>query len=529
MPPRKKTSPTRRRSTPQAARRRGQATSRAPEQRLNRLVVKFRDDVDIPYTNGFEDKKELGSRFRELAERYGKRSLRRMFTSVAPVHIRMLSEQASKRDPEYGRRAPNLLKFFFLDLKRRADAREVMRDLRRHRKIIEYSYVDHPTDRPSPDCSVACAAGAGHLDPAPRGIHADFAKTTPGADGREQLLADVEDGWTAEHVRLPTARIYPAHGELQDGGRPHGTSVLGIACGAADGSGCRGIAPNVGDVLLSSCWEYVVSGNTVQLEENVYEAVLEAIFKLFVTTLGEPDHGPRCVLLLEKIEERRLKDSNKLVTCQLPLEAKAGIFVLLKLATTLGITVIEPAGNGKETEEEGQVGISLDVPGRVEPRRIAPEREEEDLDRFGFYPSDFDFGDGDSGAIMVGAGRSGPGHAPVSSSNYGSRVNCYAWGENIVTLTSSTAPSFSTDHCTGQFGKTSGASAIIAGVALAVQSFARNKAKAPGGLANPLTPKRLRTILGSSTYGTPCAPGPNIGVMPDLEAIIKGYPWPPPP
>ena len=86
------------------------------------------------------------------------------------------------------------------------------------------------------------------------------------------------------------------------------------------------------------------------------------------------------------------------------------------------------------------------------------------LDRFG---ADFQ----DSGAIMVGAASSTVPHIRRPSSNFGSRIDCYAWGENVDTL-STDRDGEATDLYTTSFNETSGASAIISGAAVITQSAA---------------------------------------------------------
>ena len=67
---------------------------------------------------------------------------------------------------------------------------------------------------------------------------------------------------------------------------------------------------------------------------------------------------------------------------------------------------------------------------------------------------------------------------------------------------------------TTHFGETSGASAIVAGVALIVQGIAQFS------LGRRFSPRELRDLL--TTNGTPSATPETdrIGVMPDLRAII---------
>jgi hypothetical protein len=103
--------------------------------------------------------------------------------------------------------------------------------------------------------------------------------------------------------------------------------------------------------------------------------------------------------------------------------------------------------------------------------------------------------------------------------NYGSRIDCYAWGENIVTLSYDGTDKF--QSYTQGFGMTSGASAIIAGAALALQGIAAAK-------DYRLSPSQMRSLLSddgtlnSGGLGTPSV-NPSvdkIGVMPNLQAII---------
>lgn len=102
-------------------------------------------------------------------------------------------------------------------------------------------------------------------------------------------------------------------------------------------------------------------------------------------------------------------------------------------------------------------------------------------------------------------------------SNYGIRVDCYAWGENVGTATSTPAAPFATNEYTLDFYGTSGASAIIAGAALRVQGMAM------ASLGYRLKPSRLGSVLANQAAGARCDDPANfwIGVMPDLRAIIN--------
>lgn len=115
---------------------------------------------------------------------------------------------------------------------------------------------------------------------------------------------------------------------------------------------------------------------------------------------------------------------------------------------------------------------------------------------------------------MVGAASSASPHTRMGFSNFGSRVDCYAWGENVDTCYSNSAGS--TTMYTGGFGGTSSASPIVTGAAVIIQSIAE------ASLGNRFHPLQLRTILCDSANGTPSNDPINdrIGVMPDLRKII---------
>jgi subtilase family protein len=166
----------------------------------------------------------------------------------------------------------------------------------------------------------------------------------------------------------------------------------------------------------------------------------------------------------------------------------------------LGIIVVESAGNG---DLASRAGNDLDE-FKVNGKKI-----------FNRHSKDFK----DSGAIIVGAATSTVPHERIHYSNYGNRIDCYAWGENVATTggyprSSGTAINMYTQNFSG----TSAAAAIIAGVALSVQSICE------ANMNLRLSPAQMRILLSNHLYGTPSANGKvidKIGVMPDLKKIIE--------
>src|SRR5829696_6599042 len=165
-----------------------------------------------------------------------------------------------------------------------------------------------------------------------------------------------------------------------------------------------------------------------------------------------------------------------------------------------GVIVIEPAGNGS-TNVDSQ--IPRDEMGRMK----------------------------DSGAIMVGADTGGTG-IPVSTSNFGSRVNLHGWGLMVMTLGYGAAvaggppdPRFrpggddERQFYTPGFNGTSSASAIVAGAAATIQGLALAAGR------SLLSPPAMRELLVRT--GTPQVSGPNIGPLPNLRAAIADQGFPP--
>ena len=121
----------------------------------------------------------------------------------------------------------------------------------------------------------------------------------------------------------------------------------------------------------------------------------------------------------------------------------------------------------------------------------------------------------DSGAVLVGAATSGHPHVALESTNRGTAVDCFAWGERVVTTGGDSGHSLSGAY-NFDYSGTSSASAIVAGVALVLQGIAKRSS------AGPLAPRELRSLLGHRSLGTPSASPRRdlIGVMPDLEKLL---------
>ncbi len=436
-----------------------------------RIVVKLDERIPMPRDDRLEkyfDKLD-GDEWRKIRHSYPDLTVRRVFTAVPLERLKELADDACRCDSNY--QPPDFASYFEIEGPwNRKDAAAVARILRAW-KNVKRAYVAPAAGNPG---TVTPGSNPrfnkqGYLQAAPRGIDAVFAWEQPGGDGKDQDFIDLEQGWTVHHNDLIAKDIERLYGPIDDNSRRHGTSVLGIVCAVDNNKGGIGIAPNVTVKVVSS------------YPDNVADAILAASQAL----------APGGVLLIEA-QALGVGDYDPL-----PVEVGETEFEMIRQATTRGITVVECAGNGTTNlddfqDDDGQHVLKLD-------------------------------GDGskDSGAIIVGAANAvstDPARGRFKNSNYGKRVNCYAWGEDINTADSTNVSPFAVNVYTEDFRETSGAGAIVAGAALCLQGVFQ---KLSGGAR--LNASQMRAMLSNPATGTPSHDPSHdrIGVMPNLRKIIQ--------
>lgn len=357
-----------------------------------------------------------------------------------------------------------------------------------------------------------------YLRPAPQGIGAEYAWDA-GYSGAGLLLIDVERGWRFGHEDLPTGQGTLFYGNNLDlpTVQDHGTSVLGIVT-AIDGPPAPDPADPAQGVVGAAPGADVGASSRVN-DETEYDLV-GAIIR---AALHSP---PPDVLLIEVQLNFKIEIAGDVRYSQYPVELLPPYWTAIWIATTLGVSVVEPAGNGSTgtiIQQAPGGGINLDevsqdaalathvASGKSDWNKPGAVLEELDPTKPGFC---------DSGAIMVGAAYEAveavgtkAGHRAIDEddwgSNYGGRVNCYAWGENVRTTAGD-------GGYRGDFGGTSSASAIVAGAALLVQEM---HIKLKGDRASP---EDLRALLSDPAVNTPHVGFERpIGVMPDMKRIRR--------
>ncbi len=365
------------------------------------------------------------------------------------------------------------------------EAKETVRSLQKD-SSVEYAYIEphyelavirHSENEPnqssnsSPDIKDWTDL-QDYLFPSPRGVDAMFAWTIPGGRGENVKIADIEWGWEPRHkdYKDNLENIYGTNDSYVD----HGTAVLGEMIGIDNGVGITGIVPKTKAIAVShggSNWpsvaEYILFAATKLEAGDVI---------LLEMHTGDPNEGP---------EQQGY----------VPMEYFPINFEAIKEVTSRGIIVVEAAGNGNE---------NLDHP---------------------VYERIFDRTFQDSGAIMVGAGAPPRNNyqrqehlGRLDFSNNGSRVDVMGYGTAVTTTGYGDLYHRTEDNFyTTDFGGTSSASPIVAGVVASLQSMAEAKGRF-------ISPKEMRSLVSTSAQPQNyAAASGTIGGLPDIKSAWELY------
>ncbi len=337
-----------------------------------------------------------------------------------------------------------------------------------------------------PDVEYACIAGIpapppqtpdftgqqDYQDMAPDGVDAQYAWFFPGGDGTGIQMCDCEYGFNPNHEDLPAVTVVSNRdGDLAQY-ESHGTAVLGELGAISDAKGVTGTCRGATFMFASE------SGG------HRLDCIKDAILAL---NAGD-------ILVLEmQAGPAPYK----------PAEYDPDIHAWVSTAVGLGIVVVAAAGNG-----------SIDLTTTADANG-----------KFIWDPASPDYND--SGAIIVGAGGSTSNqnpHSKLSFSDYGARVNCQGWGQDVVT-TGHDGGLYNggvNAQYTSSFNGTSSATPIVAGVVACLQGAALQ------ALGAPLTPAAVRTLVSDPINGTPQADSAaypastnHIGPLPDLRRVMR--------
>ncbi|MDA2434384.1 S8 family serine peptidase [Bacillus cereus] len=441
------------------------------------LIVKFKNEIDLPYEDGIEKRIKNGDYDNNLKNLFSENTeltLNRLFSSVNPIEIEKLTLNSKSFANES---AKNLLNYYIVQAPNNIEIELLLKKFETS-PLVEEAYIQEkqiltPPEIQLPNLSVnpyddPRFKNQGYLEAAPKGINASHAWSIKGGDGKDTTFVDMEYGWLLNHEDLVNKNIKLMSGQNISQHRAHGTSVLGIVSSEDNQIGNIGIAPKANVKVISQ-----IRDNGIY---NTADAILSAVHNL---QAGD-------ILLLEAQASYDGYGDK-----YLPVEVHPDIFDAIRVGADKGIIIIEAGANGSNDLDNFK-----DRNGKKILNRNSP---------------DFK----DSGAIMVGAGSSTVPHKRLWFSNYGSRLDVYGWGENVDT-TSANPSQNTTNLYTSTFGGTSSASPIIVGAATSIQGIAKEHR------GSPYTPAELRNILSNPNTGTKSQDPWNdrIGVLPDLKSIL---------
>jgi hypothetical protein len=462
---------------------------------VDRVVVKVFDNLPVSIDPGSEVSiTDLLGLFgpvvaalpaaNDLVQTLGAATVRRTFGSISVADIDSLVQIAQSNDPSYS--PPNFDRYFTILVPDGVDADTVAGLAGQLSAAVEFAYVAAEPIVPVVGTTNPRFANQTYLSAGPTGIGVQSAWNA-GADGTGVRFIDLELGWFLGHDDLQLAPpIRLLDGKNQASSHFHGTAVLGIVAAKDDSKGIVGIAPAAQVDVIS----YERPG--LPVDEAIAEEILLATIIL----------NPGDVLLLEI----SLKPHG--TPAALPCELAPETFEAIRLATKVGIVVVEAAGNGGT-----DLKFAKDFAGG----------------KTVLDPSSADFRD--SGAIMVGGCTAAFPHQRHPRSNNGDRIDCHAFAERIEAAGHPFHPN-QRDAFIGAndtvvvdgithvgFGGTSGASAIVAGVCLLVQHL--TSILTPVSASGRFTPDGMRTLLRNANNGTDSFLVTDlIGAMPDLAKII---------
>jgi serine protease len=345
---------------------------------------------------------------------------------------------------------------------------------------LEIVELAQPTPRPgelfaAPDLQPL----QGYLFPPTNGINAFAVWTNCGARGAGIKLADIGCSFNTNHIDLPIVPMLD--GDLGFGEEfceDHGTATLGVIGAKDNGNGTTGIAPD-----CSICFVGVM--NLIDPEVQGYEMNIPGAV---MTAIGALTAGD--VLYFE------------MGANGVPADWDKPVYDRVVLATGLGITVVEPAGNGQANLDD-------------------PIYSTGNGGHWPFLPSQ------DSGAIIVGGGQppaafggSSTERSRTTFSNYGSTVDLQGWSGFVATTGPAHGLIYNAEGNNNSFGYffgTSAAGPVVAGACVLLQSAYKART---AGVLTPAQVKQKLQITGSPQQAGQHPVSENIGPLPNVKAAI---------
>jgi serine protease len=442
----------------------------------DRVVIKFRDGLGLR-TLAVGSGGPFAGTLRDLQDR---QALARVNTVLRQARVQAarggfsLGNERLLKLRELGQQRSckalaDLTQYFWVYLPRGSRADGLVDQLNAN-PLVEIAFLPPiPRNADNPPATDDFEGQQGYLGRARnQGIDALYAQDMPGGRGRDMKVIDIEATWNVNHEDLPQPFFFsgtPLVNEASTGinandiDSHHGTAVMGVIVAKDDGHGVSGIASDArwgaASVVRAEALGGVLGWTSGIHDASVADATAKAIEEL----------EPGDVILIEQHSQGPASNQACTGNCTqfefVPMEYFPDSFDTFQLATSLGIHILEAAGNGT---------MNLDDP---------------------IYEGRFDRKQRDSGAIMVG-GSSSTQRGPNGSSNSGSRLDVHAWGQNVTTTGYGDVRANGDDvnqFYTNTFSGTSSATPIASGAVLSLQGILKQNGH---GI---LTPQQMRELL----------------------------------
>jgi hypothetical protein len=286
--------------------------------------------------------------------------------------------------------------------------------------------------------------------------------------GQGIRVRDVEYGFNKNHEELHQVNCFVATNMNISSGATadwteHGTPVFGIIMAHNGDYGVTGLTHGVQEMVLFPEWQ--------QSGWDRANAVFQSIL---ASTPGD-------IILYEMQQTGNTSITNSFV----PAEYRQDIWDLTKAATDAGLVIVAAAGNGNQNLNNSNYQAYMNR--------------------------------GDSGAIIVGAGRSTTAHSRMSFSTHGNRVDVQGWGENVFSPGYGDVLQIGGDFNQGytNFSGTSSATPMVGACAILIQQYHHQLT------GEWLTSQEIRHILKTTGIPQTFPPSGNIGPFPNMEAALQ--------
>jgi len=142
-------------------------------ERLHRVMVKFKDNVELPFDDSADQylARMHDGQWRRLLSRYPGAAIRPLNRGLSAARLRELAALGERRDRSY--RAPNFLTFFVVTVPKSAEVDGLLRELAAW-PLVQVAYLDSPVADPVTNQNDPVITNTNYTDKAPHGIDAKY-------------------------------------------------------------------------------------------------------------------------------------------------------------------------------------------------------------------------------------------------------------------------------------------------------------------------------------------------------------------